>query len=167
MSTVNDPSNSFVDLWVRNLQMVFFFLLWLRLHMTMLLEQICIVHICRTLATIMCNLKCLSFCITYIPKATENLACTRGRNLGAVSYISAQLYEQSFNSFRAVLKVMANLQAFTFDHYTSDSFLRLIPAGTSLLSVLIFVLFSSTTLHIPPIRNFFLTCPSCCYPAWS
>jgi hypothetical protein len=32
--------------------MVFFFLLWLRLRMTMSLEQICIVHICRTLATI-------------------------------------------------------------------------------------------------------------------
>jgi hypothetical protein len=52
----------------------------------------------------------------------------------------------SLSTHSVLHKVMANLQAFTFDHFT---FLWLIPAGT-LLSVLTFVLFSSTTLHMPP-----------------
>ena len=55
------------------------------------------------------------------------------RNLGVISYISAQLYEQSFNSlFRAVHKERAHLQAFSFDHFTSDSFLRLLPGSANM-----------------------------------
>ena len=54
-------------------------------------------------------------------------------NLGAISYILAQLYEQSFNSlFRAVHKERAHLQAFSFNHFTPDSFLRLLPGSANM-----------------------------------
>ena len=59
--------------------------------------------------------------------------CIFIRNLGAISYISAQLYEQSFNSlFRAVHKERAHLQAFSFNHFTPDSFLRLLPGSANM-----------------------------------
>jgi hypothetical protein len=79
------------------------------------------------------------------------------------------MYEQSFNSlFRAsaVHKAMANLQAFSFDHstfasdsYSYGSFLPVVLRP----SVLTFVLFSSTTLHMLPTRSFSLICRSCCW----
>jgi hypothetical protein len=80
------------------------------------------------------------------------------RNLGAISYISAQLYEQSFNSlFRAVHKELAHLQGFTFDHFTTDSFLRRLPGSQNIspdlrtlqLDNVAYAAYSELLLHLP------------------
>jgi hypothetical protein len=55
------------------------------------------------------------------------------QNIGAVSYISMQLYEAAFQStFWAIHQGIATLQALTFNHASPDHFLQLLPGHHSL-----------------------------------
>ncbi|ETW76725.1 hypothetical protein HETIRDRAFT_328623, partial [Heterobasidion irregulare TC 32-1] len=52
-------------------------------------------------------------------------------NIGAISYLSMQLYEQSYSAtFQAVHTRLALLQAFTYKHLMPDSFLCLMPGSS-------------------------------------